>query len=342
MFRSATLVLLTGLAPALTSARRPLHPGTRGVAGSLAARRLRPALVVTEFALAIVLLSGAGLLTRSLLSLQHVNLGFNPDRVLSLQLVAPAQRAEFAQRLLEEVRSLPGVLNAAIVSDLFASPSAERSITPEEALETGSPRLRLRSDEVSPGFFETVQAPLRSGRFFSAADGTRAPLVAIVNEAMARRLWPGRDATGKRFKLGGPDSPAPWFTVVGVVGDMRRQGLENEPTPQFFEPLPQNPPRLATLLVRTSLNDPLQLVQPIQQTLHRLEKHSPLYAVATLDHQLAGFLAQRRFQTSLLIAFSMAALLMAAIGIYGLLKYSIATRTQEIAIRLAVGAHSAW
>ena len=157
---------------------------------------------------------------------------------------------------------------------------------------------------------------------------------------MARRLWPGRDPVGKRFKFGAGDSDRPWFTVVGVVGDMRRQGLENEPIPQMFEPLAQNPSRLATLLVRTSADDPLKMVGDRPGRRASRGKAAPLYGVTTLENRLGAFLTQRRFQTSLLIGFSVVALLMAAIGIYGLIQYSIATRTHEIGIRMAVGAQA--
>jgi putative ABC transport system permease protein len=156
---------------------------------------------------------------------------------------------------------------------------------------------------------------------------------------MARRLWNGRDPVGKRFRVGAGDSGA-WFTVVGVVGDMRRQGLENAPVPQMFEPLAQNPPRRAILLVRTSLDDPLKMAGAVQAAVRRVEKHAPVYGVKTLESQLGAFLTQRRFQTSLLIGFSLVALLMAAIGIYGLIQYSVATRTHEIGIRMAVGAQA--
>ena len=157
---------------------------------------------------------------------------------------------------------------------------------------------------------------------------------------MAARLWPGRDAVGQRFKLGPGDAGGPWFIVVGVVGDMRRQGLENEPIPQMFEPLAQNPSRLATLLVRTSMDDPLMLVGALQAAVRRVERRAPLYGVTTLENRLGEFLTQRRFQTLLLTGFSVVALLIAAIGIYGLIQYSIATRTHEIGIRMAVGAQA--
>jgi putative ABC transport system permease protein len=157
---------------------------------------------------------------------------------------------------------------------------------------------------------------------------------------MARRLWPGRDPVGRRFKLGAADSDQAWFTVVGVAADMRRQGFESDPIPQMFQPLAQNPPRGAILLVRTSTDDPLKLAAPVQAAVRSVEKYAPVYGVATLEAQLGNFVTQRRFQTSLLAGFSIVALLIAAIGIYGLIQYSVATRTHEIGIRMAVGART--
>ena len=251
---------------------------------------------------------------------------------------ASARRVDFYNRVLEQIQSLPGVESAAIASELFIGGSPERVLTIEEDNQNISERLRFRSDEVSGGFFRALGTPLLRGRFFSPADGPDSPRVAIVNKAMARRLWPGRDPVGRRFKPGPRDSGGPWYTVVGVVGDMRRQGPERAPLPQMFEPLAQNPPRLATLLVRTSIDDPLTMAGTIQAAVRRVEKHVPVYRVTTLENRLAGFLKPRRFQTSLLIGFSVAALLMAAIGIYGLIQYTVAARTHEIGIRMAIGA----
>jgi putative ABC transport system permease protein len=341
--------ILVGLAPAITIARRNLRPsgqeGGRGIAGGVAMRRIRRALVVTEFALAIILLVGSGLLIRSLWSVQNVDPGFTSERVLSMQLSSPAftataQRADFCNRVLEQIESLPGVESAGIIGDLFIGGNPEQIVTTEGDARTISERLRLRRDEVSGGFFKALGTPLLRGRFFSVADGPDSPHVAIINDVMARRLWPGSDPVGKRFKLGAGDSDRLWFRVVGVVGDMRRQGLENAPVPQMFEPLAQNPSRLVTLLVRTSIDDPLRMVGTLQAAVRRVEKHAPLYGVTTLENRLGAFLAQRRFQTSLLIGFSVVALLMAAIGIYGLIQYSIASRTHEIGIRMAVGAQA--
>jgi putative ABC transport system permease protein len=180
--------------------------------------------------------------------------------------------------------------------------------------------------------------PLLQGRFFSIGDGPDAPPVAIINDAMARRSWPGGDPVGKRFKLGPRDSANPWYTVVGVVVNMRRQGPEREPFPQMFVSLEQTPPQSADLLIRTSSGDPLALAGALRAAVRGVEKNAPIYGVTPLEQQLGTYLAQRRFQTSLLAGFSIVALLMAAVGIYGLIQYTITTRTQEIGIRMAIGA----
>jgi putative ABC transport system permease protein len=302
----------------------------------------RRALVVAEFALAIVLLVGAGLLTRSLMHVQDVDPGFRPEGVLSVQLSLPAsqpsaQRTQYYYQVLEQIDTVAGVESAGIIGDLFIGGSPEQTVTVEGSARGMSERLRLRRDEISSDLFATLRVPLLRGRLFSSQDGPEGARVAIVNETMAHRLWPGQDAVGKRFKLGPPASDGPWFTVVGIVADMRRQNLEQDPVAQLFEPLAQNPSRLATLLVRTSI-DPLSLAGPMREAVGRIDGRVPLYGVATLETRLAGFQADRRFQTTLLIAFSLVALVLGAIGVYGVMQYSIVARTREIGVRLAVGA----
>ena len=342
--------ILVGLAPAITTLRRNLRPsgeeGGRSVSGGAATRRIRRALVVAEFALAIVLLVGAGLLVRSWWHVKSIDPGFRPERVLVMELSSPtafsvpAQRTDLYHRVLEQIQAVPGVESAGIIGDLFIGNTRERVLTTEGDDGTVSERLRFTRDEVSADFFKALGTPLLRGRFFSIGDGPDAPRVAIVNDAMARRLWPGRDPVGRRFKFGPRDSDRPWFTVVGVVGDMRRQGLEREPVPQMFESLAQNPPRSVDLFIRTSTDDPLAMAGALRAAVRRVEKHAPIYGVTPLEEQLGAYLTQRRFQTSLLTGFSVVALLMAAVGIYGLIQYSIATRTQEIGMRMAIGAQA--
>jgi predicted permease len=343
--------ILVGLAPAMATLRRDLRPSGeesgRSVSGGASTRRIRRALVVTEFALAIVLLVGAGLLVRSWRYVNNIDPGFRPERVLVMEVSppttfgVPAQRIDLYHRVLEAIQAVPGVESAGIIDDLFTGNPREHVLTVERDDGTVSERLRLTRDEVSADFFRTLGTPLLRGRFFSIGDQPEAPRVAIINDALARRSWRGHDPVGRRFKFGPRDSDGPWYTVVGVVGDMRRQGLEREALPQIFVSLAQNhPPSNAALFIRTSSDDPLAMAGALRAAARRAEKNAPIFGVAPLEQQFGTYLAQRRFQTSLLTGFSIVALLMAAVGIYGLIQYSIATRTQEIGLRMAIGAQA--
>jgi predicted permease len=251
-----------------------------------------------------------------------------------------AQRIDLYQRVLEQIRPLSGVESGGIIGDFFIGNSREYILTVEGNPATISGRMRLASDEVSADFFKTIGTPLRRGRFFSTADGPSSAPVAIINETMARRAWPARDPVGKRFKLGAVDSDRPWYTVVGVVGDMRMQGLEREPVAQIFQSLAQTSPRSVDLVVRSSSDDPLKLAASVGAAVHHVDKDVAIYGVAPLAEQLGAYLTQRRFQTLLLIGFSVVALVIATVGIYGLIQYSIATRTQELGLRIAIGAQA--
>ena len=351
--------IVVGLAPAITTMRRDLRPsgedGGRSVSGGASSVRVRRVLVVAECALAIVLLAGAGLLVRSWWNVSNIDPAFRPERVLLVELATPttlqaasareaasvsARRVDLYTRVLEQIRGVPGVESAGMIGDLFIGYPKEQVLTVEGNEGTVSERLRLARDEVSAGFFTALGTPLLRGRFFSSGDRPGSAQVAIINDAMAKRMWRGGDPVGRRFKAGTRDSELPWYTVVGVVADMRRQGQEREPVPQIFEALAQNPPQSADLLIRTSSDDPLALAAAVQAAVRRVEKNAPIYGVATLEQQFGTYLTQRRFQTSLLAGFSTVALLMAIVGIYGLINYSITTRTHEIGLRIAIGAQA--
>jgi len=342
--------ILMGLAPVIATLRGDLRPsgaeGGRSVSSGSTSRRIRRALVVAECALAIILLIGAGLLVRSWWYVNGIDPGFRPERILVMELSSPttfsvpAQRTDLYHRVLEEILAVPGVENAGIIGDLFIANTREQILTVERDDGMVSERLQFTRDEVSADFFRTLGTPLLRGRFFSIGDQLEAPRVAIINDAMARRSWPVHDPVGRRFKLGSRgDSDGPWYTVVGVVGDMRRQGLEREPVPQTFVSLAQNPPGSVDVFIRTS-SEPLTMAEALRAAVRRVEKNAPIYGVATLEQQLGTYLNQRQFQTWLLTGFSVVALLMAAVGIYGLIQYSIATRTQEIGLRMALGAEA--
>jgi predicted permease len=341
--------ILVGLAPAITAMRRDVRPsgeeGGRSVSGGTSSRRIRRTLVVAEFALAIVLLVGAGLLVRSWWYVNHIDPAFRPERVLVMQITSPpafsipTQRTGLYHRALEQIQAVPGVESAGIIDDLFTGNPREQTLTVERNAGNVSERLVFTRDEVSADFFKTLGTPLLAGRFISIEDRAEGPRVAIINDALARRSWPGQDPVGKRFKLGPQDSDGAWYTVVGVVGNMRRQGLEREALPQMFVSLAQNPPsRNVDLFIRTSSDDPMAMAWALRAAVARVEKNAAISGVAPLEQQLGTYLTQRRFQTSLLTGFSIVALLMAAIGIYGLIQYSVATRTHEIGLRLALGA----
>ena len=340
--------ILVGLAPAITAMRRDLRSsgveGSRGITGGTSRRRTRRALVVAEFMLAIVLLTGAGLLVRSWWNVNNVDPGFRPERILVMEISTPAtvsvsaHRTDLYDRVLEQIRAVPGVESAGITGDLFIANPRDQVLTVERDDGRVSERLRFTRDEASADFFRTLGTPLLRGRFFSSGDRPEAPLVAIINDALAQRSWPGQDPVGKRFMFGPQDAGGPWFTVVGVVGDMRRQGPERAMLPQIFVPLAQNPPRSVDLFIRTSSEHPLAMAGALRAAAHRVDKSAPIYGVVSLEQQLGSYLTQRRFQTSLLTGFSVVALLMAAVGIYGLIQFSVAARTQEIGLRMAIGA----
>ncbi|HEV2349247.1 MAG TPA: ABC transporter permease [Terriglobia bacterium] len=351
------VALLTGIIAGLAPALQISHPdlsealkeGARGGTSSPARRRLRAGLVVTEIALALVLLVGAGIMVEGFGNLMNTDQGFDRTHVLAFRVALPETKyrekdriRSFYHQAIEKLQRLPGVESAAAITSVPSSWSWNSSEYTAESQPPADPgEMRVAATQsVSPELFRVLRLPLLKGRAITAEDGQEAPPVVVVSQQLARRIWGGQDPIGKRLKMGRPESKEPWRTVVGVVGDIKQSPMDRNPHPTAYFSVDQLPQASSGIVVRT-LGNPLALAASVRAVVKSVDPQLPAYDVRSIEQMVSDNISGVQSSANMMMVFGMVALVLAAAGIFALMAYTVVQRTHEIGVRMTLGAQRA-